>query len=99
MAASVTLKQAMETLTTMFPHIDRDVMIAVLQEQNGYLERSIEILLDMNAQIPDTAESASTHATHAPGGPLDDLPADFLSLQEVVSMLYSFSIFVHPSTG
>ncbi|KAJ4457558.1 hypothetical protein PAPYR_6913 [Paratrimastix pyriformis] len=79
---SVSLRHAMATLKTMFPTIDQDVLLAVLQEQNGYMERSIEILLEMSAQIPASAAPSQPQAAEPATPAVPDLPDDFLRLPE-----------------
>lgn len=44
---SVTYKEAMEQLSTMFPTIERSVINMILQQTRGHMERTIETLLEL----------------------------------------------------
>ncbi|KAL0484245.1 Cuedc1 [Acrasis kona] len=70
----ITLNDAMETLGTMFPSFDKKTLKETLVSTNGHMERTIEILLQMQdeALIQQQAPQVSSEK------PKHNLPADFL---------------------
>eukprot|EP00771_Trimastix_marina_P001840 gnl/Trimastix_PCT/2945.p2 GENE.gnl/Trimastix_PCT/2945~~gnl/Trimastix_PCT/2945.p2 ORF type:complete len:257 (-),score=6.23 gnl/Trimastix_PCT/2945:264-974(-) len=75
-AHTISLGSAMETLKSMFTTMDDEVLLAVLQEQRGYMERTIEILLEMSGEM-----QRFEHQHEQNPQPSVSLPPDFLSLR------------------
>lgn len=57
----ITLREAMGTLSTMFPTFDEETIKGVLYQTNGHMERTIEILLSLTGE-----ESPSEQSTTEP---------------------------------
>ena len=46
---SITYDEAMQTLQVMFPEWDKDMIVAIFQNNNYHMERTIEVILSMGA--------------------------------------------------
>lgn len=83
MSNRITLQQAMETLSNMFPDIDPSICKDTLYKTNGHMERTIEILLQMQERmIPPRRVSNNVPSQqklyHGVPLPNHTLPDDFL---------------------
>ncbi|KAL9647856.1 hypothetical protein ABK040_008129 [Willaertia magna] len=87
------MKQAMETLSSMFPDYPQETLKSVLYETNGHMERTIECLLQMGPPPSSTNNyqtssnnnnnrSASSTTTKGPSV-RHNLPADFLRYSDL----------------
>ncbi|EFC48381.1 hypothetical protein NAEGRDRAFT_78535 [Naegleria gruberi] len=73
----LTLREAMVTLTTMFPSFDEETIKGVLYQTNGHMERTIEVLLTMvdegdtgaTTNQPPMVSTTNTNTVNNQSGP------------------------------
>lgn len=78
-ARKITLRDAMEQLTSMFPDLPPDMIKQTLYSTKGYMERTIEILLTLQQQQHQYQHGEEREAVFPEErGVRHTLPADFL---------------------
>eukprot|EP01080_Neovahlkampfia_damariscottae_P002506 gene2506-3212_t len=86
MSKKLSLNDAIETLQSMFPHFERDILKNMIYQTNGHMERTIELLLQIddsnkqNATAPSVPYQEETQQQESmpEGTPKHSLPDDFL---------------------
>jgi hypothetical protein len=75
----ISMSEALSTLSSMFPSFDEQTLKSTLYKTNGHMERTIELLLQLQDEgVTGISVSQLTMQQASSSGPRHNLPDDFL---------------------